>query len=97
MTWIVPQELLLDAHPGRPVALDPALDHTGFAQRALALAGALQARGTQRVALYLEDGADLAIALFGAWPTAATSGSTASTASTARPCPPPPSTPSTAG
>lgn len=67
MTWIVPQELLLDAHPGRPVALDPALDHAGFAQRALALAGALQARGTQRVALYLEDGADLAIALFGAW------------------------------
>ncbi|MDV3439266.1 hypothetical protein R0G64_07465, partial [Pseudomonas otitidis] len=36
MTWIVPQELLLDAQPGRPVALDPALDHAGKGRPAAA-------------------------------------------------------------
>ena len=67
MNWIAPQDLLLHAAAQRPVTFAPALDQATLAQRALRLAGALQARGIQRVALYLEDGAELAIALLGAW------------------------------
>ncbi|HSC84094.1 MAG TPA: AMP-binding protein [Pseudomonas sp.] len=67
MSWLGLAELLLEAHPGRAVALEPALDHAQLRQRALCLAGALQARGVQRLALHLEDSAELAIALLGAW------------------------------
>ena len=54
MTWLPLAELLLHPLTGRAVALAPALDHAQLQQRALRLAGALQARGVQRVALYLE-------------------------------------------
>ena len=67
MTWLPLAELLLHPLTGRAVALAPALDHAQLQQRALCLAGALQARGVQRVALYLEDAGELAIALLGAW------------------------------
>lgn len=67
MTWLPLAELLLHPLTGRAVALAPALDHAQLQQRALRLAGALQARGVQRVALYLEDAGELAIALLGAW------------------------------
>lgn len=67
MNWIAPQDLLLHTATQRPVTFAPALDQATLAQRALRLAGALQARGIQRVALYLEDGAELATALLGAW------------------------------
>ncbi len=67
MTWLPLAELLLHPLTGRAVALAPALDHAQLQERALRLAGALQARGVQRVALYLEDAGELAIALLGAW------------------------------
>ncbi len=67
MTWLPLAELLLQPKTGRAVALEPALDHAQLHQRALCLAGALQARGVRRVALYLEDAGELAIALLGAW------------------------------
>ena len=67
MTWLPITDLLLEAQPERQVALEPALHHPELRERALRLAAALQARGVQRVALYLEDAAELAIALLGAW------------------------------
>ncbi|WP_236207360.1 acyl-CoA synthetase family protein [Pseudomonas tohonis] len=67
MSWIALQDLLLQADPRRPVTLAPALDQAALAEQALRLAGAFQARGIQRIALYLEDGAELAAALLGAW------------------------------
>ncbi|MGG2395537.1 AMP-binding protein [Pseudomonas sp. SH1-B] len=67
MTWLPLTDLLLEAHAGRQVALEPALEHGALRQRALRLAAALQARGIKRVALYLEDAGELAIALLGAW------------------------------
>ncbi|MGE8503387.1 MAG: AMP-binding protein [Pseudomonas sp.] len=67
MTWLPLTDLLLEAHADRQVALEPALNHTELQQRALRLAAALQTRGVHRVALYLEDAAELAIALLGAW------------------------------
>ena len=67
MSWLGLAEQLLQPLAGRTVALEPALDHAQLQQRALRLAGALQARGVQRVALYLEDAGELAIALLGAW------------------------------
>lgn len=67
MTWLPLTDLLLEARPERQVALHPALNQAALRERALRLAAALQARGIQRVALYLEDAAELAIALLGAW------------------------------
>jgi len=67
MTWLPITDLLLKAQPERQVALEPALHHPELRECALRLAAALQARGVQRVALYLEDAAELAIALLGAW------------------------------
>lgn len=67
MTWLPITDLLLKAQPERQVALEPALHHPELRERALRLAAALQARGVQRVALYLEDAAELSIALLGAW------------------------------
>lgn len=67
MSWLGLADQLLQPLAGRAVALEPALDHAQLQQRALRLAGALQARGVRRVALYLEDAGELAIALLGAW------------------------------
>ncbi|VXB49083.1 AMP-binding protein [Pseudomonas sp. 8AS] len=65
MTWLPLGNLLLEAQPSRPVT--PDMTHAALRQRALALAGALQARGVQHLALHIEDAGELAIALLGAW------------------------------
>ena len=67
MTWLPLTDLLLETHPERQVALEPALHHPELRERALRLAAALQGHGVKRVALYLEDAGELAIALLGAW------------------------------
>jgi acyl-coenzyme A synthetase/AMP-(fatty) acid ligase/3-hydroxymyristoyl/3-hydroxydecanoyl-(acyl carrier protein) dehydratase len=67
MSWIDLEHLLLDAHPQRAVAHTPALSHAALQERALRVAAALQQRGVTRLAVHLEDAAELAIALFAAW------------------------------
>jgi acyl-coenzyme A synthetase/AMP-(fatty) acid ligase len=59
--------MLLSAQPDRAVAVDPALSHSQLRDAALGLAAGLQARGVRRIAVHLEDAADLAVALLGAW------------------------------
>lgn len=63
--WLPLDQQLVEARPGR--AVSAALDHPALRQQALSLAAVLQARGVGRIALYLEDAAELAIALLGAW------------------------------
>ncbi|MES2821715.1 MAG: AMP-binding protein [Pseudomonadota bacterium] len=65
--WIALEQLLLEAPASRRVALAPELDHSALREQALRLAGGLQARGIRRLALHLEDAAELAVALLGAW------------------------------
>jgi len=65
MNWLPLEHLLLEAHPGRAVTAD--LNHAQLRQHALQLAAELQSRGVQRLALYLDDAAELAIALLAAW------------------------------
>ncbi|PAU60258.1 AMP-binding protein [Pseudomonas sp. PIC25] len=67
MSWIGMDRLLLDAPVGRLVTVAPTLDLATLASQAGRLAGGLQARGVKRLALHLEDAAELAIALLGAW------------------------------
>lgn len=67
MNWIKLEHLLLKEEPERVVTTDPALNHAQLCRQALSLAASLQARGVQRIAVHLEDAADLAIALLGAW------------------------------
>ena len=67
MSWLPLADQLLQPWTGRQVALEPSLDHPQLQQRALQLAGALQARQVRRLALYMEDAGELAIALLGAW------------------------------
>ncbi|MBD8707944.1 AMP-binding protein [Pseudomonas sp. CFBP 13711] len=67
MSWIDLEHLLLEAHPQRAVAHAPALSHAALQKRALCVAAALQQRGVTRLAVHLEDAAELAIALFAAW------------------------------
>ncbi|PAU52994.1 acyl-CoA synthetase family protein [Pseudomonas indica] len=67
MSWIGMDRLLLDAPVGRLVTVAPTLDLATLACQAGRLAGGLQARGVTRLALHLEDAAELAIALLGAW------------------------------
>lgn len=67
MNWIDPEHLLRPRAVARPVTLEPALDHEGLCDAALRLAAGLQQRGVRRLAVHLEDAAELAIALFGAW------------------------------
>ncbi|MGP6417400.1 AMP-binding protein [Pseudomonas putida] len=67
MNWIKLEQLLLKALPERAISAAPALDHTQMREQALSVAAGLQARGVQRMAVHLEDAADLAIALLGAW------------------------------
>lgn len=59
--------LLLELPAGRPLALEPTLLAGDFVQRVCAAAGALRQRNAQRVAIHLEDAAELAIALYAAW------------------------------
>ena len=66
MTWICLDRLLLDEHAA-PLFLAPALNHATLRERALRLAGGLQARGVRRLALHLEDAGEMAVALLGAW------------------------------
>lgn len=67
MNWIKLEQLLLKAQPERAVTAEPALNHAQLCDQALRLAAGLQAQGVQRIAVHLEDAADLAIALLGAW------------------------------
>lgn len=67
MSWIDLEQLLLDAHLQRAVAHAPAFSHAALQERALRVAAALQQRGVTRLAVHLEDAAELAIALFAAW------------------------------
>ncbi|MFU2326489.1 AMP-binding protein [Pseudomonas sp. NFX98] len=67
MNWIKLEHLLLKPEPERGVTAEPALNHTQLCEQALSLAAGLQAQGAQRIAVHLEDAADLAIALLGAW------------------------------
>ena len=61
MNWIALQHLLDQTPNERPVTLQPALDHAQLRQQALRLAGGLQARGVRRIAVHLEDAAELAL------------------------------------
>ncbi|CAN7717587.1 acyl-CoA synthetase family protein [Pseudomonas sp. LjRoot277] len=67
MNWIKLEHLLLKAQPERAVTAEPALNHAQLCEQALSLAAGLQAQGARRIAVHLEDAADLAIALLGAW------------------------------
>ncbi|CRL49243.1 acyl-CoA synthetase family protein [Pseudomonas sp. URMO17WK12:I11] len=67
MNWITLEQLLLKAQPERAVTAEPALNHAQLCEQALRLSAGLQAQGVQRIAVHLEDAADLAIALLGAW------------------------------
>ncbi|AZV24881.1 AMP-binding protein [Pseudomonas syringae] len=67
MNWIKLEQLLLKALPARAITSAPAFDHAQLCELALSLAAGLQARGVQRLAVHLEDAADLAVALLGAW------------------------------
>ena len=60
MNWIKLEHLLLKALPERAISAAPALDHTQLREPALSVAAGLQARGVQRMAVHLEDAADLA-------------------------------------
>ena len=65
MSWIALDRLLLDADDSRPAT--PDLDFGELRRQALRLAAGLQARGVRSLAVHLEDAAELAIALLGAW------------------------------
>ncbi|MBX9406784.1 AMP-binding protein [Pseudomonas baetica] len=67
MNWIKLEQLLLKALPARAISHAPALDHAQLCEQALSVAASLQAQGVRRLAVHLEDAADLAIALLGAW------------------------------
>ena len=67
MNWIKLEQLLLKALPARVVTSAPAFDHAQLCEHALSLAAGLQAKDVQRLAVHLEDAADLAVALLGAW------------------------------
>ncbi|WP_095156296.1 acyl-CoA synthetase family protein [Pseudomonas sp. Irchel 3E13] len=67
MKWINLERLLLPADAARPVTFAPALDHADLTGHALQLAAGLQRRGIRQVAVHLEDAAQLAVALLGAW------------------------------
>ena len=66
MSWLPLTELLLKVDP-RSVTNQPPLSLEQLQQQALRLAGGLRQRGVRNLAVHLEDAAQLAIALFGAW------------------------------
>jgi len=63
--WLAPEQLLLEAHARR--AVTPDMDQPTLRRHALQLAAELQGRGVQRLALYLDDAGELAIAMLAAW------------------------------
>lgn len=67
MNWIKLEQLLLKAQPERAVTAGPVLTHAQLCERAMRLAAGLESQGIRRVAVHLEDAADLAVALLGAW------------------------------
>lgn len=69
MRWTPLEHLLLpsDDTDNLCIADDPPLARAAFAQASLRVAGALQARAPQRVALWFDDAAALAVALFACW------------------------------
>ena len=67
MKWTPLEHLLRPQDDPRPVTHEPALDHAQLCRQALSLAGGLRQRRIGRLAVYLEDAGDLAIALLGAW------------------------------
>lgn len=67
MNWISLEQLLDKAVCDRPVTLHPSLDHCQLRGQALRLAGGLRQRGVRCVAIHLQDAAELAVALLGAW------------------------------
>ena len=67
MNWINLEQLLLEPQPERTVTAGPALNHAQLCEQALSLAAGLQRQDVRRIAVHLEDAADLAIALLGAW------------------------------
>ena len=69
MRWTPLEHLLLpsDDTDNLCIADDPPLARAAFAQTSLRVAGALQARAPQRVALWFDDAAALGIALFACW------------------------------
>ncbi len=72
MAWISLHALLDSAAANRLVAHAPELDLSTLAHRSLALAGALQLRGTRRAGLWFDDATQLAIALLACWRIGAT-------------------------
>lgn len=67
MNWIALEQLLDQALKNRTVALQPTLQHAELREQALRLAGGLRDRGVRRIAIHLEDAAELAIAVLGSW------------------------------
>ncbi|MFD4841003.1 AMP-binding protein [Achromobacter sp. NPDC058515] len=67
MAWTPLTRLLLPAAADTPVADEPLMTRNDFAQSSLRIAGALRARSASRVALWFEDAAALACALFACW------------------------------
>ncbi|WP_167377990.1 acyl-CoA synthetase family protein [Pseudomonas floridensis] len=67
MNWLNLENLLLDADADRRLTTAPELNHARWREQALSVAAGLQARGTRQIAVHLEDAAELAVALFGAW------------------------------
>lgn len=67
MAWTPLTHLLLPSAIDTPVADEPLMTRDGFARLSLQVAGALHTRAVQRVALWFEDAALLAGALFGCW------------------------------
>lgn len=67
MKWINLEQMLWPTEGERLVSHAPALDHRQLGEQALRLAAGLQARNVKRLAIYLEDAAELAVALLGAW------------------------------
>ena len=65
MNWIALDRLLLSPDATRPAC--PGLSHAELCRRTLGLAAWLRERDVRRVALYLDDAAELAIALLAAW------------------------------
>lgn len=67
MSWIPLQHLLLAAQAQRRIASAPEINHLTFANRCLAVAGALHANSVRRAGLWFDDAAELAVALLACW------------------------------
>ncbi len=61
------ENLLLALPEDRLLTNAPELTHAQWREQALSVAAGLQARGVRQLAVHLEDAAELAVALFGAW------------------------------